>query len=89
MTTITGAPLSLEVRLEGPTGEILKTVPFQLLQWKHALKLEKVGMRVSRQGKVSTHLRKGLGLKRNFPIDDLITYVEEALDAAKDAMADE
>lgn len=56
-----------------------ETSVFQLLQWKHALKLEKVGMTMSRGRKVSTHLRKLMGLKRTASVDYLIEWVELVL----------
>jgi hypothetical protein len=65
------------------------TTPFQLLQWKHALKLEKVGMTMSRGRKVSTHMRKLMGLKRTYPIDDLIEWTESTLEAITQAMKGE
>ncbi len=57
-----------------------ETSVFQLLQWKHALKLEKLGMTMSRGRKVSTHLRKLMGLKRSASIDYLLTWVESVLE---------
>ncbi len=70
------------VRIEyNDRGDTFATTGFQLLQWKHALKLEKVGLTMSRGKKVSTHLRKLLGLKRNTPIDYLLEWATGALDA--------
>ncbi len=59
-------------------GDTFVTSAFQLLQWKHALKLEKLGMTMSR-GKVSTHLRKLMSLKRTATVDVLIEWVTGAL----------
>ena len=61
-------------------GDTLTTTAFQLLQWKHALRLEAKGITMSRGRKVSTHLRKLLGQKRNFPIADLLAWVESTLE---------
>ena len=59
-------------------GDTITTSAFQLLQWKHALKLEKLGMTMSR-GKVSAHLKRIMKLKRNTPVDYLIEWVTGAL----------
>jgi len=61
-------------------GDTFTTSCWQLLQWKHALRLEKVGMTMSGGRKVSTHLRKLMKLKRNTPIDYLQEWVEGVLD---------
>jgi hypothetical protein len=68
-------------------GDTVTTSPFQLIQWKHALKLEEKGLTMSRGRKVSTHLRKLLGLKRTTPIGDLQAWVEATLDAIEEAVA--
>jgi hypothetical protein len=54
------------------------TSVFQLLQWKHALRLEAKGLTMSR-GKVSTHLRKLMGLKRTATVEYLSEWVESVL----------
>lgn len=66
-------------------GDSFSTSCFQLLQWKHALGLEKLGMTMSRGRKVSTHLRQLMKLKRNTPVDYLIEWVTGALEEAKNA----
>ena len=63
-------------------GDRFTTSAFQLLQWKHALKLEKLGMTMSRGKKVSTHMKRLMNLKRTTPIDFLIEWTEGALKAA-------
>ena len=73
------APFTLEYN---DSGDTFQTSAFQLLQWKHALKLEEKGMVLSRGRKVSTHLRKLMSLKRTTPISYLIEWVTGALDAA-------
>jgi hypothetical protein len=75
----TATPFELEYN---DSGDKITTSIFQLLQWKHALNLEKVGMTLSRGQKVSTHLRKVLKLKRNTPISYLHEWVTGALAAA-------
>lgn len=67
-------------------GDTITTSPFQLLQWKHALRLEAVGMTTSR-GKVSTHLKKLLGLKRTTKPEVLQAWVQATLDAIEEAVA--
>ena len=67
-------------------GNTFTTSAFQLLQWKHALKLEKLGMTMSRGKKVSTHMRKLMSLKRTTPIDYLIEWTEGALAQVEAAM---
>jgi hypothetical protein len=57
----------------------ITTTPFQLLQWKHALKLELVGMKLSRGQQVSTYLRRRLELKRSFSKNQLIELIETKL----------
>lgn len=75
-----GLAVSLVTLEYDDRGNTITTSPFQLLQWKHALKLEKLGMTMSRGRKVSTHLRKLMHLKRTTPVDYLIEWVTGALD---------
>lgn len=77
------APVELEYNDRGDT---ITTSAWQLLQWKHALRLEAKGMTMSRGRKVSTHLRKLLGLKRNTPVSAISEWVEGALNAVNTAM---
>jgi hypothetical protein len=74
----TAAPFALEY---DDAGNTITTSVFQLLQWKHGLKLEIAGMKLSR-GSVSAHLKRLLKLKRNTPRDYLLEWVEGALAAA-------
>jgi hypothetical protein len=64
-----------------------KTTPFQLLQWKHAIKLEKLGMRISRGRKVTPHAARFFGLKPRAKADDVLEMVEAALNACTGAGA--
>jgi len=66
-------------------GNTFTTSAFQLLQWKHALKLEKLGMTMSRGRKVSAHLKRLMNLKRNTPVDYLIEWVTGALTTVYEA----
>ena len=68
-------------------GDTVEAYDFQLLQWKHALKLERIGMTMSGGRKVSTHLRKLLGLKRTTKIEVLQEWVQNTLDAIEEARA--
>lgn len=79
-------PIEIEIN---DAGDTVKTTIFQLLQWKHALRLEKVGLKMSGGRKVSTHLRGLLGVKRTYPIDDLQTWVEDTLNAVEAALKGE
>lgn len=60
-----------------------KTTPFQLLQWKHAIKLEKLGMRISRGRKVTPHAARFFGLKPRTAADIVLQHVEAALESCK------
>jgi hypothetical protein len=76
-------PVQLEYNDRGDT---ITVSAWQLLQWKHALRLEAKGMTMSRGRKVSTHLRRLMNLKRNTPVSYLSEWVEGALDAVNTAM---
>ena len=67
-------------------GDTFTTSLFQLLQWKHALRLEAKGMTLSRGQKVSTHLKRLMNLKRNTPISYLSEWVEGALAESEKAL---
>lgn len=68
------------IEVEINDGRTIGTTPFQLLQWKHALRLEAKGMTMSGGRKVSTHLRKLLGLPRTYPASNLAVWVERVLE---------
>ena len=76
--------LTASIEIEATDGSKFTTTSFQLLQWKHALKLEKVGMTMSR-GKVSTHLKKLFVLKRTTKIEELQAIVEDILEQFEEA----
>ena len=75
MSTVTTVEIAFN-----DAGDTFMTNHFQLLQWKHALRLEAKGITMSRGQKVSTYLRKLMGLKRNYPIAELSAWVEATLD---------
>lgn len=79
-------PIEIEISDDGRT---ITTSIFQLLQWKHALRLEKVGLKMSGGRKVSTHLRKLLGVKRTYKIEDLQAWVEGTIEAVEAALKGE
>ena len=66
------------ITLDYGQGTITTSV-FQLIQWKHALKLETKGLTMSRGRKVSTHLKKLMGLKRTTKHEYLLEWVESVL----------
>jgi len=74
----THIPQPIRVSID-TTGKEFNTTSFQLIQWKHALKLEARGLTMSRGKKVSTHLRKLTGLGRKASIDDLYLVVCDCL----------
>lgn len=80
MSTVTGAALAPFELEYNDRGDTFVTTAFQLLQWKHALKLELLGMTMSRGQKVSTHLRKLMHLKRSCPVSYLAEWAAGALD---------
>jgi hypothetical protein len=86
VSVVTGAPLAPFELEYDDAGNTFVTTAFQLLQWKHALKLEKLGMTMSRGKKVSTHLKALMSLKRNTPVDYLIEWVTGALEHVNASM---
>ena len=81
-------PQTVQVEIN-EAGDTITTSNFQLLQWKHALLLEAKGMTMSGGRKVSTHLRKLMGLPRSYPIENLIDWVKDtqaAVEAALEAV---
>lgn len=65
-----------------PLLEQIEGVPiFQLIQWKHAIKLERLGLRNSR-GSVYAHAKRVLGITGNR--DKVIKHIQDMLDSVKD-----
>ena len=58
--------------------------PFQLLQWKHAIRLEEKGIRVARRS-VSAHAARKFGLPPRSKRALVLEHVEAALEACKAA----
>ena len=84
-SSVTMIPQNVEIKDEDGS-HMFTTTTFQLLQWRSALKLEKVGMTMSHGRKVSTHLKKLLGLKRNTPIEALQEWVDDIITQTHEAM---
>lgn len=63
----------------------LKTTPFQLIQWKHAIRLEEKGLRVTRGRKVTPHVRRFFGLRPRCPVAKVLEHVDAAIDACQAA----
>jgi hypothetical protein len=54
---------------------------FQLIQWKHALRLEEAGLKLSRGRSVSAHVKKTFGFPRNTKRSVLVKWLDSVLDA--------
>lgn len=61
-----------------------RSTVFQLMQWKHAIRLEAKGMKVARRS-VNAHARRFLRLPGNGKRDQTLQVLENVLDAAKGA----
>ncbi len=60
----------------------LNVSPFQLLQWKHAIRLEAKGIRVARRS-VNAHAARAFGLPKRSKRPLVLAHVEAALEAVK------
>lgn len=60
-------------------NKTIQITPFQLLQWRAGLRLEKVGLKLSRNKTISSHMRKSFNLKRTYTISDLESRIVERL----------
>ena len=76
-----------EVGIYNYKNEVVAIYLFQLLQWKHALKLEMntahlAGGPMTFKGgrKISTHVRKFLSAPRNYPIQVMYDHIADSLD---------
>ena len=56
---------------------------FQLLQFKHAIKLESLGMRHSSGRSVAAHAKRALKLPRNMRRENVIARIEEILSGTR------
>lgn len=68
-----------KVAIHDFNGSTVELTAWTLLQWKHALKLEMVGLRHS-QGSVAAHVRKILSCPRNYPIAELQAHLARSWD---------
>lgn len=67
--------------------EVVAVPLFQLLQWKHALKLEmKTGMTFQGGRKASTHVRKFLSAPRSFKIEGLYNHIASSLESINEQL---
>ena len=71
---IANAPVKVEIN-----GVEIATTPFQLLQWKYGLRLEKGGMKLKGGRKVSAHIKRLTRMKRNTPIEEIEAEVNRVL----------
>lgn len=66
------------IQFEAFDGSMVQTTRFQLLQWKHALNLEHLGLKCSR-GSVSSHLRKLLKTPRGYATENIQAHIEATI----------
>lgn len=64
---------------------MIRVVPFQLLQWKHAIRLEAKGLRHSSGRSVKAHAARAFGLSPRAKREKVLEHIEAALDACKAA----
>lgn len=57
--------------------------PFQLLQWKHAIRMEARGMKHSSGRSVRKHACEALGLPPRTKHDEVVARIDEILEAAR------
>lgn len=72
---------TMEVNILASDETPVTTTLFQLQQWKHALRLELKGMKLSGGKQVSTHLRQVLKVPRNYPKEHLLSHIEGSIDS--------
>ena len=68
-----------QVQIYAFDESLVVTTRFQLLQWKHGLRLESKGLSMSGGRKVSTHLRKLLKTPARYPIEHLSAHIEQSI----------
>ncbi len=76
-------PVRVEIPLSDGTFALTNT--FQLLQWKHAIGLEMLGLKMSR-GSVNAHVKRILKLPKNTKRKDVQAYVAYCLDSVMEQM---
>ena len=69
----------LRVELIDNNGNKVVVPMFQLLQWKHAINLERVGLRHSR-GSVTQHVRNTFSFPRSVKRDEIHKWLCEVID---------
>lgn len=82
-----------QVGIYNHKDEVVAIHLFQLLQWKHALKLELRTMHLDggpmtfKGGKkISTHVRKFLSAPRNFSVEELYNHIAASLDSINEQL---
>ena len=77
--------LTQTVRIEDYNEELVEVPLFQLLQWKHALRLEQKGLTHS-QGSVYSMLRKKLSAPKTFTLDMMEHYISGCVDSINEQL---
>jgi len=67
------------IQFEAFDGSMVQTTRFQLLQWKHALHLEHLGLKMSR-GSVTAHLRKLLKTPKGYARENIEAHIKATID---------
>ncbi len=75
----------MNVRIYDFNDELITVPFFQLLQWKHAIGLEMLGLRNSR-GSVTAHVRRKLSAPLSFKRKDIFDHLEATLDDIKEQL---
>lgn len=70
---------NMNVKIYDFKGELVTVPHFQLLQWKHAIGLEMIGLKMSR-GSVTAHVRKRLSAPRSYKREDIHKHIVDSLD---------
>ena len=70
-----------QVQIYAFDNSLVQTTRFQLLQWKHALRLEiDTGMTMSGGRKISTHLRRKLKTPAQYPIENILQHITTCIE---------
>ena len=84
---------NIEVGIYNHKDEVVAIHLFQLLQWKHALKLELNTMHLAggpmtfKGGRrISTHVRKFLSAPRSFSVQDLYNHIAGSLESINEQL---
>ncbi len=65
--------------------EVIEVPLFQLLQWKHAINLERKGMKYSR-GSVTAHVRRKLSAPKGLSRDVIYKHLSDSLDSINEQL---